>query len=164
MKNNVEKVVVIPNRTLEITNLYQKQSLKLIDLVLTHNRDVLESSQKRISELLQEKDSKNIHILVTAHLSSQIHDYLNFAIRAYQLGVDSHSEVVQIFQQQIFENHDLNNEILKHPAMVGNPLTSMALSIINNALNTSKSVIDSASTASTKAANFTKASILNKTS
>jgi len=149
--------MAVPNRTLEIANIYHKQSLKLMDLVLTQNKDALESSQKRISELLQEKDSKNIHKLVTAHLSSQVLDNLNIAIQAYQLGIDSHSEIVQIFQRQILDNHDLNNDILKHPALAGNPVSSMALSIINNALNSSKSIIESASNFATKSTKFAKA-------
>ena len=149
--------MAVPNRTLEIANIYHKQSLKLMDLVLTQNKDALESSQKRISELLQEKDSKNIHKLVTAHLSSQVLDNLNIAIQAYQLGNDSHSEIVQIFQRQILDNHDLNNDILKHPALSGNPVSSMALSIINNALNSSKSIIESASNFATKSTKFAKA-------
>jgi Phasin protein len=162
MKATVEQVKVIPNRTMEIANLYHKQSLELINLALTHNKQALEASHSRATELLQVKDTKNIHELVTAHMTSQVRDYLSFATQAYQLGFDAHSEVANIFQQQIIDNRALTNEILKHHALAGNPVSSMALSIVNSALHTSQSVIDSAKAAATKTTEFAKSTLLNK--
>ena len=156
MKATVEQVKVIPNRTMEIANLYHKQSLELINLALTHNKKAIEASHNRATELLHVKDTKNIHELVTAHMSSQIRDYLSFATEAY------HSEVANIFQQQIIDNRALTNEILKHHALAGNPVSTMALSIVNSALHTSQSVIDSAKAAATKTAELAKSALLNK--
>ena len=158
MKATVEQVKVIPNRTMEIANLYHKQSLELINLALTHNKKAIEASHNRATELLHVKDTKNIH----AHMSSQIRDYLSFATEAYQLGFDAHSEVANIFQQQIIDNRALTNEILKHHALAGNPVSTMALSIVNSALHTSQSVIDSAKAAATKTAELAKSALLNK--
>jgi site-specific recombinase XerD len=90
MKATVEQVKVIPNRTMEIANLYHKQSLELINLALTHNKKAIEASHNRATELLQVKDTKNIHELVTAHMSSQIRDYLSFAGAGLE-GASSHS-------------------------------------------------------------------------
>jgi len=154
MKANVEQVKVIPNRTMEIANLYHKQSLELINLALAHNKQAVEASHNRATELLQVKDTQNIHALVTAHMSSQVRDYLSFATQAYQLGFDAHSEVANIFQQQIIDNRALTNEILKHHALAGNPVSTMALSIANSALHTGQAVIDSAKAAAAKAAKF----------
>jgi len=162
MKANVEQAKVIPNRTMEIANLYHKQSLELINLALAHNKQALEASHNRATELLQVKDTKNIHELVTAHMTSQVRDYLSFATQAYQLGFDAHSEVANIFQQQIIDNRALTNEILKHHAHAGNPVSSMALSIVNSALHTSQSVIDSAKAAAAKTTEFAKSALANK--
>ena len=162
MKATVEQAKVIPNRTMEIANLYHKQSLELINLALAHNKQALEASHNRATELLQVKDTKNIHELVTAHMTSQVRDYLSFATQAYQLGFDAHSEVANIFQQQIIDNRALSNEILKHHALAGNPVSSMALSIVNSALHTSQSVIDSAKAAAAKTTEFAKSALANK--
>jgi hypothetical protein len=162
MKATVEQAKVIPNRTMEIANLYHKQSLELINLALAHNKQALEASHNRATELLQVKDTKNIHELVTAHMTSQVRVYLSFATQAYQLGFDAHSEVANIFQQQIIDNRALTNEILKHHALAGNPVSSMALSIVNSALHTSQSVIDSAKAAAAKTTEFAKSALANK--
>ena len=162
MKVTVEQVKATPNRTMEIANLYHKQSLELINLALTHNKKAIEASHNRATEHLQVKDTKNIHELITTHMSHQIRDYLSFAIEAYQLGFDAHSEVANIFQQQIIDNRALTNEILKHHALAGNPVSTMALSIVNSALNTSQSVIDSAKAAAAKTTEFAKSALLNK--
>ena len=55
MNTVAEEVKVIPNRTMEIANLYHKQSLGLINLALTQNKLAIEASHQRASELLQIK-------------------------------------------------------------------------------------------------------------
>jgi hypothetical protein len=162
MKSSVGQVKAIPNRTMEIANLYYKQSLEFINLALAHNKQAIEASHNRAMELLQVKETKNIHELVTAHMTSQVRDYLSFATQAYQLGFDAHTEVANIFQQQIIDNRALTNEILKHHALAGNPVSTMALSIVNSALHTSKSVIDSAKEAAAKTAELAKSALLIK--
>ena len=94
-------------------------------------------------------------------MTSQVRDYLSFATQAYQLGFDAHSEVANIFQQQIIDNRALTNEILKHHALAGNPVSKMALSIVNSALHTSQSVIDSAKAAAAKTTELAKSALLN---
>jgi len=162
MQVKVTEVQSTPNRTMEIANLYHKQSLELINLALTHNKQAIDASHHRATELLQIKDPKNIHELVTAHMSSQVRDYLSFATEAYQLGFDAHAEVANIFQQQIIDNRALTNEMLKHHALAGNPVSSMALSIVNGALHTSQSLIDSAKVAAAKAVQSAKSALLSK--
>jgi hypothetical protein len=162
MQVKVNEVQATSNRTMEIANLYHKQSLELINLALTQNQQAINASHHRATELLQVKDTKNIHELVTAHMSSQVRDYLSFATEAYQLGFDAHAEVANIFQQQIIDNRALTNEMLKHHALAGNPVSSMALSIVNGALHTSQSVIDSAKAAAVKSAQLAKSALLSK--
>ena len=162
MKTNAEEVKVIPNRTMEIANLYHKQSLELINLALVHNKQAIEASHTRATELLQVEDTNNIHELVTTHMTSQVRDYLSFATEAYKLGFNAHAEVANIFHQQIIDNRSLTNEILKHHALAGNPVSTMALSIVNSALHTSQSVIDSAKAAAAKNTELTKSAFANK--
>lgn len=162
MKANLDEVQVIPNRAMTIANLYHKQSLELINLALTHNKQAIDASHNRATELLQIKDPKNIHELVTAHMISQFRDYLSFATETYKLGFDAHSEVSNIFHQQIIDNHALTNEMLKHHALAGNPVSTMGLSIVNSALHTSQHVIDSAKAATAKTAELAKSALLKK--
>lgn len=163
MKTNLDEVQVIPNRTMAIANLYHKQSLELINLALSHNKQAIDASHNRATELLQIKDPKNIHEVVTAHMISQVREYLSFATEAYRLGFDAHTEVSNIFQKQIIDNRGLTNEILKHHALAGNPVSTMGLSIVNGALHTSQYVIDSAKAAAAKTAELAKSALLNKT-
>lgn len=162
MQVKVNEVQNTSNRTMAIANIYHKQSLELINLALTHNKQAIDASHHRATELLQVKDPKNIHELVTAHMSRQVRDYLSFATEAYQLGFDAHAEVANIFQQQIIDSRALTNEMLKHHALAGNPVSSMALSIVNGALHTSQSVIDSAKAATVKTAQLAKSALLSK--
>ena len=133
MKANVDEVQVIRNRTMAIANVYHKQSLELINLALTHNKQAIDASHNQATELLQIKDPKNIHELVTAHMMSQVRDYLNFATEAYQLGFEAHSEISNIFQQQIIDTRALTNDILKHHVLAGTAASTMGLSFVNGA-------------------------------
>jgi hypothetical protein len=162
MQAKVTEVQATSNRAMEIANLYHKQSLEFMNLALTHNKRAINDSHNRATELLQLKDTKNIHELVTAHMSSQVRDYLSFAKEAYQLGFDAHAEVANIFQQQIIDNRALTNEILKHHALAGNPVSTMGLSIVNSALHTGQYVIDSTKAAAAKTADLAKSALLNK--
>jgi hypothetical protein len=160
MQVKVNEIQATSNRTMKIANLYHKQSLELINLALTHNKQAIDASHNRATELLQFKDPKNIQELVTGHMISQVRDYLNFAAEAYQLGFDAHADVSNIFQQQLIDNRGLTNEILKHHALEGNPISTMGLSIVNGALHTSQYVIDSAKAAAFKTAKLAKTAIL----
>ena len=85
MKTAANEVKVIPNRTMEIANVYHTQSLKLIDLALNQNKLAIAAAHTRATELGQVKDAKNINQLVTQHMTNQVIEYLGFATAAYQL-------------------------------------------------------------------------------
>jgi hypothetical protein len=57
MKSVHENISVLPNRSIEIANLYHKQSLELINLALTHNKAAIEASHHRAAALLEIKDT-----------------------------------------------------------------------------------------------------------
>jgi hypothetical protein len=141
-----EKVKVIPNRTIEIANLHHKQSLAFINLALTQNKLAIEASHQRASELLQIKEPNNVHKLVSSHMISQVKEYLDFAVCVYQLGFDSHAQVVGIFQSQIEDNRTLTNDVLKSHALSGNPLTAVAFAAVKNALDSSHAFLNTAKT------------------
>lgn len=162
MKTILDEVKAIPNRSMEIANLYHKQSLELINLALTHSKLAIEASHNSSTELIQVKDPKNLHALVTSHMSSQIRDYLNFATAAYQLGFNAQAQAVNIFQQQLTDNRSLTNDFLKCHSPSGNPVSTIAASIINSALHTSQSVIDSAKASVTQTAELTKSKLSSK--
>jgi hypothetical protein len=48
MNSVAEEVRVIPNRTMEIANLYHKQSLALINLALTQNKLEIEHAKSML--------------------------------------------------------------------------------------------------------------------
>ena len=76
MKVANEALTVMPNRAMEIATLYHKQSLALINLALSHNKIAIESSHQRALELLEVKDPKTVHQLVSSHMVNQVKDYL----------------------------------------------------------------------------------------
>lgn len=163
MKTIVEEVKLIPNRTMEIANLYHRQSLALINLALTQNKLAIEASHQRASELLQIKEPKDVHQLVSAHMISQVKDYLDFAVCAYQMGFDSHSQVVSIFQNQIEDNRTLTNEVLKSHALSGNPVTTVAFAAVKNALDSSHAFLNSAKAMALETAASASHAISSKT-
>jgi hypothetical protein len=144
MNTVAEEVKVIPNRAMEIANLYHKQSLALINLALTQNKLAIEASHQRASELLQINEPSNVHKLMSSHMISQVKEYLDFAVCAYQMGFDSHAQVVGIFQSQIEDNRSLTNDVLKSHALSGNPVTTVAFAAVKNALDSSHAFLNSA--------------------
>jgi hypothetical protein len=144
MNTVAEEVKVIPNRAMEIANLYHKQSLALINLALTQNKLAIEASHQRASELLQINEPSNVHKLMSSHMISQVKEYLDFAVCAYQMGFDSHAQVVGIFQSQIEDNRSLTNDVLKSHALSGNPVTTVAFAAVKNALDSSHAFLNGA--------------------
>jgi hypothetical protein len=163
MNTVAEEVKVIPNRTMEIANLYHKQSLALINLALTQNKLAIEASHQRASELLQIKEPNNVHKLVSSHMISQVKEYLDFAVCAYQMGFDSHAQVVSIFQNQIEDNRTLTNNVLKSHALSGNPVTTVAFAALKNALDSSHAFLNSAKTIALETAASASSAISSKT-
>jgi len=159
MKTAADEVKVIPNRTMEIANVYHTQSLKLINLALNQNKLAIEAAHTRATELSQVKDAKKINQLVTQHLTSHVIEYLGFATAAYQLGFDAHTEVVKIFHQQIIDNQDLADEIFHNHSLANHPVSNMALSLVNGAFQTSQAVIESAKAAAEKTTELAKSAL-----
>jgi hypothetical protein len=147
---------IIPNRSIEIANLYHKQSLDLINLALTQNKLAIEASHQRASELSEVKDTSKVQSLVTQHMMSQVKDYLGFAVDAYRLGFDAHIEVTKLFQKQIEDGCFLTNEALKAHEISGNPISSIATTFLKTALDASHAVMENAKAATSKAVSSAK--------
>jgi hypothetical protein len=137
MKNIEQANTTTPNRSIEILNLYHKQSLDLLNLVLIQNKQAVEASQKRAEELLLLKDSKNIPELVSNHMFTQVRDYLSFAKAAYSLGVDAHNQITDVLHKQIEDNSALTHEVLNSKALSGNPISTLTLTVAKTALDSS---------------------------
>jgi hypothetical protein len=163
MNTIAEEVKVISNRTMEIVNLYHKQSLALINLALTQNKLAIEASHQRASELLQIKEPNKVPQLVSSHMISQVKQYLDFAVCAYQMGFDSHTQVVGIVQSQIEDNRTLTNDVLKSHALSGNPVTTVAFAALKNALDSSHAFLNSAKTIALENAASASSAISSKT-
>jgi hypothetical protein len=110
MKSVHEKISVLPNRSIEIANLYHKQSLELINLALTHNKAAIEASHHRAAALLEIKDTNQVHELVSQHMLSQVNDYLSFAVEAYCLGFDAHIQATKLIEQQLEDGYEIANK------------------------------------------------------
>jgi hypothetical protein len=163
MKNISENFQIMSNRALEIANLYHKQSLALMNLALTQNKLSIEASQQRAAELLKVKDKHAVSELVTKHMVNQVKEYLNFAVTAYQMGFESHAQVVDIFQNQIEDNRTLTNDVLKSHALSGNPVTTVAFAAVKNALDSSHAFLNSAKTIALETAASASHAISSKT-
>jgi hypothetical protein len=163
MKNISENFQIMSNRALEIANLYHKQSLALMNLALTQNKLSIEASQQRAAELLKVKDTHAVSELVTKHMVNQVKEYLNFAVTAYQMGFESHAQVVDIFQNQIEDNRTLTNDVLKSHALSGNPVTTVAFAAVKNALDSSHAFLNSAKTIALETAASASHAISSKT-
>lgn len=163
MNTVAEEVKFIPNRTMEIANLYHKQSLALINLALTQNKLAIEASHQRASELLRIKEPKDVHQLVSTHVINQVKEYLDFAVSAYQLGFNAHAQVLGIFQNQIEDNRNLTNDVLKSHALSGNPVTTVAFAAVKNALDSSNAFLNSAKAMALETAASASHAISSKT-
>jgi hypothetical protein len=135
---------IISNRSIEIANLYHKQSLDLINLALSQNKLAIEASHQRAAELLDLKDTSKVQGLVTQHMMTQVKDYLGFAVDAYKLGFDAHIEVTKLFQKQVEDGYFLTNEALKAHSVSGNPISALATSFMKTALDATHEVMENA--------------------
>ena len=163
MNTVAEEVKVIPNRTMEIANLYHKQSMALINLALTHNKLAIEASHQRAAELLQVNDTHAFSELVSKHMVNQVKEYLDFAVNAFQMGFESHAQVMDIFQNQIGNNRTLTNEVLKSHALSGNPITTVAMAAVKNALDSSHAFLSNAKSLALETAASASSAISSKT-
>jgi hypothetical protein len=141
---------IIPNHSLEIANLYHKQSLELINLALSHNKHAIEASHKRASELLEVKDTNKVNELVSSHMTSQVKDYLVFAVAAYKLGFDAHIQATKLLHQQVEDGYVLANDTLNAHARSGNSIHAVAMTVVKTALDASNSAMESAKEAAKK--------------
>jgi len=162
MKVANEALTAIPNRAMEIANLYHKQSLALINLALSHNKIAIEFSHQRALELLEVKDPKTVHQLVSSHMVNQVKYYLNFAAASYQMGFEAHTQVAKVIEHQKDDICALANEILKSRALEGNPISAMALSAVKSAMDTSQAVINDANAMTKKTSEMAISSFPSK--
>ena len=147
----VEKAVqVMPNRTLEIAKIYGKKSLELFDLALVHHKIAIENSQNKASEIFQQKNPQSIQELVSKHTMNQVENLFLLANSAYQIGLESHLDVANIFHQQIADNSALTHQALSSQALSGNPFSKMALTAVKTALDSSHAALSTAKVAAAK--------------
>jgi hypothetical protein len=156
MKTVQETISVLSNRSIEIANLYHQQSLDLINLALTHNKNAIEASHHRAAELLEIKDTSQVHELVSKHMLSQVNDYLRFAVQAYSLGFDANVQATRLIQKQMEDGYDMANKSWHLNGQGTNPISTMALTVVKNALDASKEVMNSVKTSSSPRAESPK--------
>ena len=164
MKVANEVLTVIPNRAMELANLYHQQSLAWVNLALSHNKITLESSHQRALELLEVRDPKPVHELVSSHMINQVKDSLNFAVASYQMGFESHTQVAKVIEHQKDDICALANEILKSRALEGNPISAMALSAVKSTMDTGQAVINGANAMTKKTSELATSSLSNSKS
>ena len=159
MKTNSESAEVVRNRALEIGHLYQKQMFQMIGLVSTHSKLSLKSLHSINSEDSQSPVASNLLESVTQQMAQQVKDNLAFAESVYHLGFVAHSKVASILQQQVEESCALTAEVLKSPALHGNPISSMALAVVKSTLDASHTVMKDALASASKSSDLAKESM-----
>jgi len=132
------------NRTTSLANLYHANSVKLMDLVVAHNKHNMASSHKRASELIALKDMSGIHKLIAKNVSEQMRDFTDYATSAYLLGCEAQSNLMQICQSHVKDHAALTNQTIQSVSDKGNPLTALAISMAQAALDASRSAITTA--------------------
>jgi len=160
MKPEEKAVQVMPNRTLEIAKIYGKKSLELFDLALVHHKIAIENSQNKATEIFQQKDPKSIQELVSKHTMNQVENLFLLANSAYQIGLESHLDVANIFHQQIADNSALTHQALSSQALSGNPFSTMALTAVKTALDSSHAALISAKVAAAKTSDIASRSFV----
>lgn len=141
MKNREQQISEIPNRTIKVFNLYHKQSLDLLNLVLLQSKQAVEASQKRTDDLMLLKDSKDVAEIVSIHMFNQVREYLSFAKAAYSLGSEAHLEITKLLHEQIEDNSALAHTAINSKALAGNPISTLTLTVAKTALDSSHAAI-----------------------
>ncbi len=148
MKSNKNLAATCLNQTVSLMNLYQMSSVKLIDLIFTHNKRAMESSRLHVSELINLKDYGEANKLIAKNVTSKIKEYTNFATSAYLLGGETQSNLMALCQSHVNDHTHIGEQALKSLADSENPIASMAVSIAQSAFDVSKNAITAAKTSS----------------
>ncbi len=127
--------------TAEITTLYHKQSLELINLALMHNKLSIESANKRANDLIKVKDINSVHELVSTHMVDQFKEYVKFAVEAYELGFQANAEASTILHKHGEVACNLTNELVNSQNVTANPLSTIAMSVVKSVMDTSQSML-----------------------
>jgi len=148
MKSYQDVQAAYINRTTLLANLYHTNAIKLIDLVLTHNKNAMEASNQRASDILNSKDLPGISKLIAKDVANQIKEYTSFANSAYLLGSQAHATLIEACQSHAKDHAKLATHTLHSISESDNPITAMAISIAQAALDASTSAITSAKASS----------------
>ena len=143
MKSYQDVQTAYINRTTLLANLYHANAIKLIDLVLLHNKNAMDASNQRASDILNSKD-----LLIAKDVANQIKEYTNFANSAYLLGSQAQATLIETCESHVKDHAKLTNHTLHSISESDNPITAMAMSIAQAALDASKSAITSAKASS----------------
>jgi hypothetical protein len=149
----------IPNRSMEIANIFHRQSFEMMNLVLNHQKSALQEQRQKMTDLMQIKDASNVQQLISANLMGQVTELMSLATKAYQLGFDAQSQVADILKKQIEDSSSLTTSVLSSHALAGNPLSTMAIAVVKHSLDASRSLIDGAKVAAVKTVEFTNDSL-----
>ncbi len=148
MKSYQDMQTAYINRTTLLANLYHANAIKLIDLVLLHNKNAMEASNQRASDILNSKDLPSVNRLIAKDVANQIKEYTNFANSAYLLGSQAQATLIETCESHVKDHAKLTNHTLHSISESDNPITAMAMSIAQAALDASKSAITSAKASS----------------
>ena len=150
MKTDPITLVQIPNRSMEIANIFHRQSFELMNMVMNHQKSAMQEHHQKMTDLMQAKDASHVPQLISSNLMGQVNDLMALTTKAYQLGYDAHSQVAEIFQKQIEDSSSLTSSVLSSHALAGKPMSTMAISVLKHSLDASRSLIDSAKIAAAK--------------
>ncbi len=150
MKTDPITSVQIPNRYMEIANIFHRQSFELMNLVMNHQKGVMQEHQQKMTDLMQAKEASHVPQLISSNLMGQVNDLMALTTKAYQMGFEAHTQVSEILQKQIEDSSSLTSSVLSSHALAGNPMSTMAIAVLKQSLEASRSLIDSAKLAAAK--------------
>jgi len=132
------------NNSVALAHLYHSKSLKLIELILEHNKHTMASSHQSANELLSSRDLPNVHKLIAKDVTNQIKACTKFATSAYLLGCEAQSSMFEAWKGHASEHVDRASEALKAVAKTEYPISTTSIAIAQAALDASKLAISSA--------------------
>ena len=148
MKTYQELQSTYLNRSVALANFYQKNSIKLIELILNHNKQSIQAAHQRATNLIGVKDIHGVNKMIAKDVSEQMKEYTHFATSAYLLGSESQASMVEAFQDHVRDHISLANSTIENAASTHHPINSILMSVANGALAASKSAISTAKASS----------------
>ena len=76
MKTDPITSVQIPNRYMEIANIFHRQSFELMNLVMNHQKGVMQEHQQKMTDLMQAKEASHVPQLISSNLMGQVNDLM----------------------------------------------------------------------------------------